>query len=279
MITSRKHPLLQQARALASRGERRRLGLAVAEGLRLVESAVEAGVAITACLHTPQFAAAGPRGAALLKKLEASSGRMLEVQDAAFRSASAVEEPQGIMVIFEPAAVSLDRLDLSPPRPRTSRRSPPLVVVLDHVQDPGNVGAVIRTADAAGAAAVLLTPGCADPMNAKALRASMGSAFHLPVLDGLEVDAIATFLHRQRIPLFATGLEPDAKSCFDADLSGAVAVAFGNEGAGLSPGLMRANLAATLRIPILGGAESLNIAASAAVILFEVLRQSGTALR
>jgi TrmH family RNA methyltransferase len=146
-----------------------------------------------------------------------------------------------------------------------------LVPVLVSVRDPGNLGAIVRSADASGAGAVVLTSSSVDLYNPKVVRASAGSLFHLPIVLGID-EAVAVEACRQRgARVFAAAADGEL-SVYDADLRGPVAVLFGNEAHGLSQ-RTRSLADATLRVPIAGRAESLNLAAAAAVVLFEAARQ------
>jgi len=145
-----------------------------------------------------------------------------------------------------------------------------LWVILDSLQDPGNVGTIIRTADAAGAAGVLLTPECADLYAGKTSRATMGSLFHIPVVTA-SVDQCVSFCASRGLALYVAGAEA-AVSYSDVKLTGPCAIVFGNEGAGVSEDFRRRALL-NIKIPIEGKAESVNVATATAVILFEAARQ------
>ncbi len=144
----------------------------------------------------------------------------------------------------------------------------PFVVILDRVSDPGNLGTVIRTADAAGADAVVLSEGCADPYNPKTIRSTMGSIFHLPVYRNIN---IAEFLKNSNIKTFAAHLK-GKKSCFKTDMTGGTGIIIGNEANGICDDI--AALATELvKIPMPGKAESLNASAAAAIMIYEAVRQ------
>lgn len=147
--------------------------------------------------------------------------------------------------------------------------TPQLVLVLDEVRDPGNAGTLIRSADAFGAAAVLATPGSAEPWNPKAVRAGAGSVFHLPIVPGLPFDEVVAWAHGQGLQLLATatgGRRLDDPGLAEV-LRGPVAWLFGNEAAGLPPEHL-ALADQTVAVPMWGRAESLNVAAAAAVCLY-----------
>jgi len=244
-------------RHLHLRRGRERRGLALAEGVRLLEEAVAAKVRIRAALVAPALEAT-PRGRALADALRARAERVEPVADRALAALAATEHPQGVVAVIEPPRRTLDEI---PTGPRDA------VLVLDGVQDPGNVGTMLRTAWALGAAGVLALPGTAELTNPKTLRASMGGAFHLPALH-LDPEALEGWLRAQSVAVWvaaADGGPPGGRA-------GPVALVVGNEGAGVSERL--AVLAARrVAITLRPGAESLNVAVAAGILLHEVLRE------
>jgi TrmH family RNA methyltransferase len=145
-------------------------------------------------------------------------------------------------------------------------------LVLDGVQDPGNVGTIWRTADALGADGLLLVNGCADPYGPKTVRASMGACFRLPVWEA-GPEELCALLERSGLPLYATALRADTVSLEQAGL-GRCAVIIGSEGRGVSQSLLDRS-GQTIRIPMRSRCESLNAAAAASVVLWEMVRQGG----
>ncbi|GBF74999.1 hypothetical protein PA598K_03374 [Paenibacillus sp. 598K] len=157
---------------------------------------------------------------------------------------------------------------LRPPTGRLFEGS--LVVVLDGVQDPGNVGTIIRSADAVGADAVVLGRGCVDLYNPKTVRSTMGSLFHLPVIEG-ELTELLPEARRHGARLIGTSLHAD-NNCYAEDWTAATWLVLGSESRGLSQEV-QALLDASVRIPMRGGSESLNVAMAATVLLYEAMRQ------
>ena len=159
-----------------------------------------------------------------------------------------------------------------------------LLVVLDQVRDPGNVGTALRTADAAGADAVILSRGSVDPRNPKAVRSSVGSLFHLPIVDNVTFSEIAAACRAHGIRLVATAADAELEYTA-ADLAGRVAIVLGNEAHGL-PAHVQNTCDLRVRVPLhtaarpgfTGSAESLNLAATVAVLAFEAVRQRGSDL-
>lgn len=179
------------------------------------------------------------------------------------KSLSDVETNQGVLALAE--------------RPRPSRafleEPAAFVLVLDGLQDPGNVGTLFRTAEAAGVSGVLLTRGCADPLSAKALRASAGSAFRLPHVSDLAPGAVRDLL-TSRIPMVAAVAGTVGRSVFEAPLDLPIALALGSEGSGLEASL-EAGAALRLTVPSVRPVESLNVAAAGAIVMFEIARRAG----
>jgi TrmH family RNA methyltransferase len=173
---------------------------------------------------------------------------------------SSLTTPQGAIAVFrKPAELPLpDAAD-------------GLVLVLDGVQDPGNAGTILRTADAVGADAVVALQGSVDLFSDKTVRSAMGSHFHLPVIDGIKREDFLKYAEENKIRCFVTALDEKAQPHFNADYKGACAIVFGNEGNGASKELL--DSAEHVYIPMRGQAESLNVASAAAVVLYEAFRQ------
>jgi TrmH family RNA methyltransferase len=241
-------------RQLHARRHREETARFLIDGVRLVEAALRAGAPIDQLL-----VAAGPDNPRLDALLAAARDRgipLVPVAPHVLAAVSGVETPQGVVAVVRRRAADLDPL---------LGRPDLLVLIVDRVQDPGNLGTMIRTADAAGATAVLLLPGTVDALNPKAVRATMGSLFDLPVLD-VEGDRLRAALREHGIRLLAA--DADAPVDFrEADYHRPLAIAVGNEGEGLA-GEWRAAAEAAVRIPLYGGAESLNVAVAAALLLY-----------
>ena len=231
------------------------------EGPHAVGEALRAGDhEVRELFVTP--AAAG-REAALIRSAEAAGGRVTVVTDRVADTLADTRQPQGVAAVVTLPAVRLDDV-LS--------RSPGLVVVLVGAGDPGNVGTVIRTADAAGAAAVVLTDGSSDPYAGKSVRASAGSVFHLPVVTGMKAEAAVVAVRGAGLTVLATTSDGESDLyAMDGVLATPTAWLFGSEAHGLSVDV-RAVADRRVRIPIHGQAESLNLAAAAAVCLYASAR-------
>ncbi|NOY99079.1 MAG: RNA methyltransferase [Chloroflexi bacterium] len=253
MITSSQNPKLKLVRALQGRPkERRRENAFVAEGVRLVEEALACAWPIRLALYSDGL---GERGQALVAALRASGADVEEVAASLLQAVSGTETPQGLLAV----------LDYSPlPVPRELD----FVLIPDRIRDPGNLGALLRTAAAAGAGAVFLPPETADAFAPKVLRAGMGAHFRLPILplgwDTIRsrVDGLYVYLAEMKGGL----------SCWEADFRPPLALIVGGEAAGASQPA-RDLSDASVHIPMPGGTESLNAAVAGAVLMFEVLRQ------
>jgi TrmH family RNA methyltransferase len=250
--------LLSTIRDLHRRKGRERRGLALAEGVRLVEEMLAAqvpckGVAIAPALEST------PRGMQLRQKLTAGGAPVETVSDADLVALAATEHPQGVVAVYEVRTWSIDEIVPAPRRP---------VVVLDAVQDPGNLGTIARTARAFGAAGIVALPGTADLSNPKAVRGAMGALFHLPHVHATD-DQLAAFLARSATALWVATL--DGEPIAGVRAGGPVAVAFGNEGAGARPELL-ARAARRITIPIRPGTESLNVAVAAGIALYQMIQ-------
>lgn len=255
--------LLTTIRDLQRRKAREKRGLALAEGVRLVEEALAAGVRIDGAAVAPALEATD-RGRALKAALAGKGIPLEPLSDLELEKLADTDHPQGIIAVVEPKSWALTDLgrDAAPSAATT-------VLVLDGVQDPGNVGAILRSALALGAAGVIALPGTADLQNSKVLRASMGAAFKLPNLHASDQE-FAAWCTDAKVALWSTAMDgTDIRRARRP--TGPLAVLLGNEGAGVRPDLA-ATAAARVAIPIVPGAESLNVAAAAAILLWECSR-------
>ncbi len=248
MITSRKNPVFQRIRKLnSSNSFRRQQGLFVCEGPKLLEEAVKWGASIETVVKIPEF------------DLPAGLGcRVVETPYDVLSSVTDTVTPQKVLFTCTLPDTAL---------PNTLEKG--RYLVLDGVQDPGNIGTIWRTADALGASGLLLAGPCGEPFAPKAVRASMGACFRLPVWHG-ERQAVAGLLQKSGIPLYATALRVDTADVREEDLSRA-AVVIGSEGQGISEELLGL-CEKTLKIPMESRCESLNAAMAAAIVLWEGYR-------
>ncbi len=258
VIESRENPKVKaaiKARKSPSRGA------FFIEGPNLIEAAFRAGAGLDPVFFTAPFTEKA-KGKDLLKEIS-KRAECFEIPERLMASLSGTEAPQGIAAIASCKEVLLEDI---------SFRGMPLLAVSAGIKEPGNLGALIRTADAAGADAVIVLSGSVSPYNGKALRATAGSFFNLPVT-GADFKTFQLWLERTGIKLCAT--LPDAEnSIYETDLKIPLAVCFGEEAHGIGREIIK-SADISVRIPILGRAESLNVAASSAVVLYEAIRQRG----
>jgi TrmH family RNA methyltransferase len=245
-----RNPAVQAARKLSRRAGDQQFLL---EGVRGIRDALDAGVRLDTLLATPDGAT---RHRGLVDAAERAGARVLTVSERALSGIAETVTPQGLVAIAGSVVRPLDAL--AP----TAR----LVCVLDQVRDPGNAGTVLRAADAVGADAVATTAGSTNPEHPKAVRAAAGSLFHLPVLAGVPWPDLRDACRSRGLLL--VGADPHAPtSSDDAPLERPTALVFGNEAHGLSDEVV-ADLDLTVRLPVTGRAESLNLAAAAAILLY-----------
>jgi len=260
-IDSPANKKVKLAAALKQRKQREKNGLFVAEGIRLCEMAADAGWKMEFCLLTSHVREQ-ERGKEIIEKLDRQACPLYEVPEHIFAKAAGTDNPQGIMVIMAQKNPSL---------PDKPERDKPLYVVMDGVQDPGNAGTIIRTADAVGADGVILLKGSVDVYGDKTVRSTMGSIFHVPIYNGVTVKELTTFIQSSDLQLLATALDETATPIFDQKLTQGTAVVLGNEGNGVSKEMLA--VAQKTYIPMYGQTESLNVGMSAAIVLYEALRQ------
>ncbi|HEX5004726.1 MAG TPA: RNA methyltransferase [Gemmatimonadales bacterium] len=247
-------------RDLRLRRGRERRGLALAEGVRLVEEALAAGVTIRQAATSPALEAT-PRGGALKAALGAAHVPLTELDDRALAELADTEHPQGVIAVIEPRHWALG--DLAP-------RAGEVVVVLDAVQDPGNVGAIARAALGLGASGLVALKGTAELTNPKVLRGSMGALFRLPSVSATDAEFLA-WAERTRAAVWVT--DSTGERPVGGPPASPVALVLGNEGAGVRAELAR-GAARRLAIPLAGGVESLNVAVAAGILLYEVRRDA-----
>ncbi len=247
-IQSRKNPLLAHIRKLcSSRKYRREQGEYVGDGTKLLEEALrwESGI-------TTVIAADGVALPTLPENV-----RLVRVPADVMAYVSPMETPQGALFVGK----------IPDNQQKLTENS--TYLVLDGVQDPGNVGTILRTADAMGTDGLILVNGCADPWSWKTVRASMGASFRLPIFE-LEESALVATLKKKNIPLYATALREDTEDIREMKLSGS-AVIIGSEGRGVSDSLLN-RCDRTVKIPMRQRCESLNAAVAATIVLWEMAK-------
>jgi RNA methyltransferase, TrmH family len=254
MLTTRE---AKELRSLRLRPNRDRSGRFLAEGVRVVEDLLASGITVRLLVISSSLEDS-PRGRSLVHAAESRGVPHRVLSDREFDTFAATESPQGIMTIAEvPGIRGVGDLSFD--------TTPALVLVLDAVQDPGNLGTLVRTAEAFGAAGVIALPGTVDPWNPKSVRAAAGSAFRVPIIQSSWGEALAA-LRSRAVRIFGAASEGGN---LPANLPDRVALVVGNEGAGISDSV-RADLDALVAVRIRGRAESLNVAAAAAILMYEL---------
>lgn len=256
VITSRQHEVVRTYRRVA-RGDRT---LALIDGWHLLQEAVSAGMPVveiaTARVDLP------PAIQSLLAGAARGGTRLVDVSSNVMEAMSPVRTPSGVVALVQ-------RRETSWSAWRSS--STPLVLVAVGLQDPGNAGALVRASEAGGASAVVLAGEAADPWSWKALRASMGSTFRMPVVRDTDVARTFRTLRGEGLRLVATAPRA-AQSMYECDLRAPTAIVLGAEGAGLDR-VWLDEADATMRIPMRAPVESLNVAVAAALAVYEATRQ------
>jgi RNA methyltransferase, TrmH family len=243
--------------ALKSRAGRDKHGAFTVEGVRAVEDLVAAGIDLKFAVVSPTFEDS-VRGRALTAALETRTS-VRRLKDHELGALAETETPQGVIVV-----ALAPQQTLAAVKPTSGS----LVLVLDAIQDPGNLGTLIRSADAFGAACVIALPGTVDYWNPKVVRAAAGSAFRVPLIHAETVEAWA-WLAQHEFTVF--GADMQGESVADVRASGNVALVAGNEGSGLRRET-REHVTRTIAIPMPGRAESLNVGVAAAILLYELGR-------
>lgn len=255
-ITSTANARVKALQRLRRRRHRDEAGVSVVEGHEELSLAVAAGVAPTTVWRCPELTAADDARA-----IEAAAGEVVLVPRAVFEKIAYRESPDGWLAVVPAVETALADIALGPGA---------LVLVCEHVEKPGNLGAMLRTADAAGVTAVVSADPVTDWANPNVVRASKGAVFAVPVAAAAH-DAVLSWLAAADVALVAT--TPDAAVPYTSiDLTGPVAIAVGSEKHGLSRALLGAATCRAL-IPMHGRVDSLNVATSAALLLYEAVRQ------
>lgn len=259
MIRLGKHnPRVKALSRLARRRYREKEGKFIVEGPHLVAAALTSAWPVEGVYFTPDFAA---QKGEVLTLARQRGVPLYELPTTVFSRLAATETPQGVLAVVKIPEIALEAL----------LRPQPLVLVVDGLQDPGNLGTLIRTAQAAGATGAILLAGTVDLYSPKAVRATAGALFHLPVVQDLPWAEALRFLQTAGLTLVVA--DPRGETPFyAADFTGPVALVIGSEGTGPRPEVIK-SASRRVFIPMPGGAESLNAAVAGSLLLYEVVRQ------
>ena len=273
-ITSAQNPKIKNLLLLQEKSKaRREQGLFVVEGRRELEHCLEGGYRVKTIFYCPSIAGEGATEGVLSAEASAifsasaesipsvSDVQYIEIPEQLYRKVAYRDSTEGIIAEVEYKALTLDDLQL----PQN-----PLIMVLESVEKPGNLGAVLRSADAAGVDAVFICDPLTDLYNPNLIRASIGAIFTVPTVAVSSQEAIA-FLQERGIQILTAQLQ-DSSLYYDVDMQRGTALVMGTESTGLTP-IWRKAASAHIRIPMLGRLDSLNVSVSAAILLFEAVRQ------
>lgn len=255
-IDSPANPRIRSAVALRERRERQATGLTLVDGAREARRALEAGVELESAFVCRALLASEDGR----RVVELAGDRIVDVGERAFDKVAFGDRTDGVVLVVRPGVRTLGDLRLP---------VSPLVVVTEDIEKPGNVGAILRSADAVGASAVIAVGGT-DLYNPNVVRASVGTVFSVSVATGTAAE-VAAWLRAAGIRIVASRVDA-AELHVDADLTGPVAIVLGSEASGLSDA-WRGDDVEGVRLPMLGAADSLNVSAAAAVLLYEAWRQ------
>ena len=252
-IESKNNNLFKEIKKLKEKKHRIKSNKYLIEGLRFVEEAIKSKVSIDSIIFTESFKEKNPD---LFLKINENI-KLIQMNEALLKQLCSTENPQGIVGV-----INMQNKEL---------KSGELVVLVDKVQDPGNMGTIIRTAHAAGAAGIVMTKGTVDIYNDKTLRSTMGSIFYIPIVEDDSLDFVKS-LKKEGYKLVVSSLQ-GKNNFFEENLQGKVMIAVGNEGNGVSDEVYDiADI--KVKIPMPGEAESLNVAVATSIMIYEKIRHS-----
>ncbi len=254
IIESAKNGIIKNIVALNQRKEREKQGLFIAEGLRFVLEISE-DWSIDTYVLSESFV---NKSDIYLRE----NVKKVIVTDKLFKEISDTQNPQGIMAICHQKKYFIEDM---------LKFKNPFLILIDQIQDPGNLGTIIRTADAAGAHGIILSKGTVDLYNLKLLRATMGSIFHLPIIQNADMLEVLDVLRKNKILTLSAHLKGE-KTPYELDLKNSAAIVIGNEANGISDEVA-GNTDILVKLPMAGRAESLNASVASGILLYEVVRQ------
>lgn len=256
IITSQQNKFVKHIKLLQQKKNRRIHKEYIVEGLRMIEECYKHRIPLEYILYSEDFTQVHG-GKSLLEKI-VKIYNCYEVSTEILAKLSDTENTQGIL-----AVAKMRHLDLS----SIPMRENAFFIVLDRIQDPGNMGTIIRTAEAAGVDAIILTKGCVDPYNTKTVRATMGALLHVPILEINQNEKWINHFKDNGVKLIAASLDTD-NLYLDIDYSGKIAIIIGNEANGIDEELMK-QVDVSVKLPILGKIESLNASIAAAILIYK----------
>ena len=261
MITSRDNALVKKVLKLHTSTGRKRAGQYFTEGIRSVGQALDSKAPVSEVIYSKRVYGLGS-GRELMDRVFKAGINIVEVSESLFKFICDTESPQHIM-----AVIDIKECD----REEVMDVKEPLFVIVDGIQDPGNLGTIIRTADGAGASAVLLLKGTTDPYSPKVVRSTMGSNYSIPVFRERDAGELFDALNKKGIRLIASSPE-SGTPYWNADFTGSIGIIIGNEANGISEQVLEYS-DQSVALPMPGRAESLNAAVACGVLLYKALEQ------
>ncbi|MDP4179660.1 MAG: 23S rRNA (guanosine(2251)-2'-O)-methyltransferase RlmB [Bacillota bacterium] len=260
IITSNQNSIIKEIKSLEKRKYRQELGLFIAEGVRFVEEALKENANIKEIIVSETLFK-NDMGKDILTLINSKGINYYTVSEKIFNEISGTQTPQGIMAVVEIKEFTLEDIISGANR----------IIILESLQDPGNMGTIIRTADASGMTGIILSKGCVDIYNQKVLRSTMGSIFHLPIHQTEDLNKTLEALRSKGIRTYAAHLNGTI-NYYDMNEYDNIAIIIGNEGNGISN--ETADSADILvKIPMHGKAESLNASVAAGILMYEIVRK------
>ena len=261
LLTSPSNPRIKEIVRLRQRSHRDKAGALLVEGYREIKRAVDNGYKPFTIVSCPDLFL-GKHEPALIARCQEAGAMHLQVAPTVFEKISARDRPDGLIVVGPQIHKELKDLDLPPNA---------LVIVAESIEKPGNLGTILRSADSAGAAAVIVCDRCTDVQNPNVVRSSVGTLFSLPVVETTTAECVPWLQERGFTILAST---PHAEAFHtDYDLTGPTAVVVGAEQVGLTDAWLKSPACKRVRIPMLGQCDSLNVAAATTILLYEAVRQ------
>lgn len=264
MITSIKNPEVKFLRSLKRKKYREREKMFVLEGIRIIEDALADQASFYRVFYS-QMLESNSRGIRLLNQLKALGVKAIQLDDKLFNEVADTETPQGIIAILHQPDFELEDI-------LAQKRQYPHLVMLNGVQDPGNMGTILRTTAAGGWSGAILTKGTVDPFNSKSLRATMGAVFKIPFCKVKNLDQVWQLLREKGYQVVAADLNGD-KWHFEVDFSTPTVVVVGNEGRGVEEQVLN-SADQLVKIPMAPDTESLNVGIAAGIMIYEGIRQN-----
>lgn len=261
-ITSLQNPGIKFARSLRTRNKREKSGLTLLEGYRAVSRSFECGIEFQDCYYCPSLFL-GSNEMPLIEKISEKGAKVVEVTEDVLKKIAYRDRPEGIIAVVKTRKHSINDIPV---------KENGLYVIAESIEKPGNLGSILRSADAANVDGVIVCDKCTDIYNPNVITASTGALFSVPLAETTSEEALE-WIRKNKIKTLAATPEAD-KTYYKTDLTEKIAIIVGTEQYGLTD-FWKTNADINVRIPMLGFIDSLNVATATTVILFEAARQRG----